>query len=106
MKAHRVYLFLFFSTLVGRAELVAHWTFDEAAGTTAGDSSANNRNGTIAGGAIWNTTDLPAIPSGSSAALQFDGVDDQVDIIGYKGISGTGDRTISCLLYTSPSPRD
>lgn len=98
MEAHRIYLFLFFSMLVGRADLVAHWTFDEAAGTTAGDSSANNRNGTIAGGAIWNTTDLPAIPSGSSAALQFDGVDDQVDIVGYKGISGTGDRTISAWI--------
>ena len=89
---------LFFSSLVCRADLVAHWTFDEAAGTTAGDSSTNNRNGTIVGGAIWNTTDLPAIPSGSSAALQFDGVDDQVDIVGYKGISGTGDRTISAWI--------
>ena len=98
MEAHRIYLFLFFSMLVGRADLVAHWTFDEAAGTTAGDSSANNRNGTIVGGAIWNTTDLPAIPSGSSASLQFDGVDDQVDIVGYKGISGTGDRTISAWI--------
>ena len=84
--------------LLCRADLVGHWTFDEAAGTTAGDSSTNNRNGTIVGGAIWNTTDLPAIPSGSSAALQFDGVDDQVDIVGYKGISGTGDRTISAWI--------
>ena len=84
--------------LLCRADLVGHWTFDEASGTTAGDSSANNRNGTIVGGAIWNTTDLPAVPSGSSAALQFDGVDDQVDIVGYKGISGTGDRTISAWI--------
>ena len=86
------------SALFCRADLVGHWTFDEASGTTAGDSSANNRNGTIVGGAIWNTTDLPAIPSGSSASLQFDGVDDQVDIVGYKGISGTGDRTISAWI--------
>ena len=86
------------AALLCRADLVGHWTFDEASGTTAGDSSANNRNGTIVGGAIWNTTDLPAIPSGSSAALQFDGVDDQVDIVGYKGISGTGDRTISAWI--------
>jgi hypothetical protein len=99
MKIHGFYLLmLVFSSLVCRGDLVGHWTFDEAAGTTAGDSSTNNRNGTIVGGAIWNTTDLPAIPSGSSAALQFDGVDDQVDIVGYKGISGTGDRTISAWI--------
>ncbi len=99
MKIHGFYLLGFFcSVLLCRADLVGHWTFDEASGTTAGDSSANNRNGTIVGGAIWNTTDLPAVPSGSSAALQFDGVDDQVDIVGYKGISGTGDRTISAWI--------
>ncbi|MDA7539895.1 hypothetical protein N8541_02010, partial [Akkermansiaceae bacterium] len=47
MKVHGFYLLmLVFSSLVCRADLVGHWTFDEASGTTAGDSSANNRNGT------------------------------------------------------------
>ena len=87
--------------MASHAELLAHWTLDEGSGTIAGDSSANNYVGTVAGGAIWSTTDLPDVPSGSSAALQMDGVDDQVDIVGYKGISGTGDRTISAWIRTS-----
>ena len=87
--------------MASHAELLAHWTLDEGSGTIAGDSSANNYVGTVAGGALWSTTDLPDVPSGSSAALQMDGVDDQVDIVGYKGISGTGDRTISAWIRTS-----
>lgn len=87
--------------LASQAELVAHWTLDEGSGTIAGDSSANNYVGTVTGGALWSTTDLPDVPSGSSAALQMDGVDDQVDIVGFKGITGTGDRTISAWIRTS-----
>ena len=99
MKAKKFNLLvLALSPLVSRADLVAHWTLDEATGVIASDSSPNNRTGTIAGGASWNTTALPPVPSGSSAALQFDGIDDQVDIVGYKGISGTGDRTISAWI--------
>lgn len=102
VKAHtHTLLFLALSAFSGRADLVAHWTLDEATGTTAGDSTANNHTGTIAGGAIWNTTDLPSVPSGSSAALEFDGVDDQVNIVGFKGITGTGDRTITAWIRTS-----
>jgi hypothetical protein len=102
MKAYTLpVLFLGFAPSVGHADLVAHWTLDEGSGTTAGDSSAGNNVGTIAGGAIWSTTDLPLVPSGTSAALEMDGIDDQVNIVGYKGIAGTGDRTISAWIRTS-----
>lgn len=87
--------------MVSQAELVAHWTLDEGSGTTAEDSSVNNNLGTVAGGAIWSTTDLPLVPSGTTAALQMDGIDDQVNIVGYKGITGTGDRTIAAWIRTS-----
>ena len=80
-----------------RADLVAHWKIDEATGILAADH-INNHNGTIAGGALWNTADLPPVPTGTNAALELDGLDDQVDIVGYKGIPGTGSRTISAWV--------
>jgi concanavalin A-like lectin/glucanase superfamily protein/Big-like domain-containing protein len=52
---------------------LAHWTFDEGAGVTAFDSSANGHNGTI-DGAAWTT-------SGKlNGALNFDGSNDFVDV--------------------------
>lgn len=102
MKAHTFHLLLLALTpLASRADLVAHWTLDEATGTTAGDSTANNHTGTIAGGPAWNTTDLPPVPSGTTAALEMDGIDDQVDIVGFKGITGTGNRTITAWIRTA-----
>lgn len=60
MKAHTLPVLLFsLAPVVSQAELVAHWTLDEGSGTTAGDSSANNNVGTVAGGALWSTTNLP-----------------------------------------------
>lgn len=51
--------------------LVAHWTFNQGSGTTAGDS-AGSRNGTLTGGPTWVT-------GKSGKALDFDGVDDYVE---------------------------
>lgn len=97
--AHNLSLLLVF-TLPSYADLVAHWSLEEGSGAVATDSTANNNIGTIAGGALWNTSDLPPVPSGTSAALTMDGIDDQIDIVGYKGISGTGDRTIAAWIKT------
>ena len=94
-------LILPLAPLLSRAELVAHWTLDEGAGTAIADSTANERAGTIVGGAVWNTTDLPPVPSGTTAAIELDGKDDQINIVGFKGITGTGDRTISAWIKTS-----
>ena len=82
------------------AELVAHWTLEEGAGTTAADSTANGYAGTIAGGATWTTADLPPVSGGTTAAVDFDGADDQIDIVGFKGVTGTGDRTITAWIKT------
>ena len=90
---------LFLSTPC-HADLVAHWKIDEGTGTIAADSSSNNT-GTIAGGAIWSTANLPPVPSGTAAALTFDGLDDQINAVGYKGIPGTGARTIAAWIRTS-----
>jgi glucose/arabinose dehydrogenase len=57
----------------GPANLVAAYGFNEGTGTTLGDSSGNNLNGTITG-AAWNTTGR------FGSALSFDGVNDWVTI--------------------------
>ena len=87
-------------SLPSRAALVGHWTLDEGSGVTAADSSGNNRAGAVAGGPNWVTADLPAVPSGTTSALAMDGVDDQVNITGFKGITGTGARSISAWIKT------
>ena len=101
MKLAKIPLVLLALSHLGlRADLVAHWTLEEGTGATAGDSTANGRTGTIAGTTLWNTTDLPPVPAGTTAALAMDGVDDQINIVGYKGISGTGDRSVSAWIKT------
>ncbi len=53
--------------------LSAHWTFDEGAGSSAGDSSGNGNIGTLTNGPTWGT----GIKGGS---VVFDGTDDYIDI--------------------------
>ena len=83
--------------------LVAHYPFDQGAGTVAHDRSGNGYDGKITG-AEW-------VKRGAGFALQFDGVTGQVDLGNPSGLNLEGDVTFMawicpCLLYTSPSPRD
>ena len=73
------------------ADLVDHWRFDEASGTTAFNNVAGGTNGTI-DGATW-TNDPP-----HGVVLSFDGVDDVVTMVDYKGITGGASRSI-CLWF-------
>lgn len=93
---------LFFLTflLPSHADLVGHWQIEAGSGTVATDTSANTNTGTIAGGATWETENLPPVPDGTSAALKMDGIDDQINIVGYKAISGTGDRSVTAWIRT------
>jgi len=59
------------------AGLVAHWTFDDAAGASARDSSGNGRDGTILGAGDWSWTD-----GRFTGALQLTGTD-QVSVGGF-----------------------
>ena len=52
--------------------LVAHWAFDDGAGTTAVDSSANSNDGTLVNDPTW-------VNGVYGDALSFDGADDYVD---------------------------
>ncbi len=58
---------------------VAHWQLDEGSGTIAADSSGNGLDGMLVGDPLW----VAGIIGG---ALEFDGVDDYVNIDGWKGI--------------------
>jgi len=60
------------------ASTVGLWLFDEGTGNTVWDSSVNNNNGTIYGGATWST-DTPFSYTGNYA-LSFDGSDDYIEI--------------------------
>ncbi len=67
-----------FAVSTVRADLIGHWTFDEASsgtGTgTALDSSGNSYNGTISGAAVYTTGRI------GFGALTFDGSNDYVDV--------------------------
>jgi fibronectin type 3 domain-containing protein len=51
--------------------LVAHWLFDENAGTLAADATGNGWTGTLRNGTLWTA-------GVSGSAVQFDGLDDNI----------------------------
>jgi hypothetical protein len=75
---------------------VAHWTLDETAGDTAADSSGHGYAGTL-----MNMDDNDWVTGFSGNALDFDGVDDYVEVPGYKGITGTASRTCMAWIKTT-----
>ncbi|MBE3123985.1 MAG: LamG domain-containing protein [Planctomycetes bacterium] len=82
------------------AHLVGWWKFDEASGATAADSSKQGRNGTLQGGLSF---DRDSAPGRTGKALKFDGKDGFIQITGYKGIGGTGPRTLAAWIKTKTS---
>ncbi|MCH7568990.1 MAG: HDOD domain-containing protein, partial [Deltaproteobacteria bacterium] len=68
--------------------LIGHWKFNETTGTTAFDSSGQGNNGTTSGSPV-------AVSGKLGQALQFDGVDDEVDISAVADDIGTGNLTMS-----------
>ncbi len=80
---------------VSNQGLVGYWSFDEGAGTVAGDSSGNGNNGTIIG-ATW--TD-----GKRGKALSFDGINSYVDVnLINSGL--TGSQTISAWMKSNGPP--
>ena len=86
---------------------IAFWDFEDvkanvdsgAAGAVA-DKSGYGRHGTAIAGATL-ATDVPAALSGvglSTTSLRLDGTGDQVNISGYKGVTGTNARTMSAWV--------
>jgi len=76
---------------------VAHWKFDETTGSTAADDAFSSH------GTLFNfpTNDSQWTTGQIDGALDFDGVNDYVQISGYKGITGPQSRTVSAWIKTS-----
>lgn len=62
------------------ADAVGVWDFDEAAGTTAKDSSGYGNNGTLQGDTAWRLASVNPgyTPTGNGSSLYFDGSGDYV----------------------------
>ena len=73
-------------------DTVGLWHFDESVGDVGYDSSGNENHGTIYG-AKW------AGPTWATEGLQFDGVDDYVDVSHSPSLDITGEITIEARVY-------
>ncbi|MBN1457407.1 MAG: LamG domain-containing protein, partial [Sedimentisphaerales bacterium] len=73
----------------------AWWLFDEGFGTIVYDHSVYDRDGTLSDSAPrWTTSDLNGV-------LIFDGVSNYVEVVGYKGVTGTQSRTCTAWVKTT-----
>lgn len=77
------------------SHLAACWNFEETEGTSAADSSANGRNGTLCGGLSFATHSVPGVVG---RALRLEGGENRVEVVGYKGVGGTAPRTIALWI--------
>ena len=87
-------------TLDTEPNLAAWWKLDETSGTTAADSSRYGHKGTLKGGLSFNKD---SADGRTGKALKLDGEDNIIEIMGYKGISGTRPRTITAWIKTTSS---
>jgi hypothetical protein len=78
--------------------LVGWWKFDEVSGKTAADSSRHKRKGRLKGGLSFKNN---SVSGRIGKALKLDGDNDYVQITGYKGVTGTGPRTVSAWVKTT-----
>ncbi len=75
---------------------VAWWAFDEGIDTTVYDSSVYGNDGNLVNDPNWVTG-----YDSSGSALSFNGIDEYIEVTGYKGISGTQSRTCVAWIKTS-----
>jgi hypothetical protein len=85
-------------TLDTDPNLVGWWRFDEAAGSTAVDSSGHKRDGTLNGGL---TFDKDSAAGKVGRAIRFDAKDAVIEVKDYKGIGGTRARTVAAWIKTA-----
>jgi len=81
---------------------VARWSLDENAGMIAADN-VGSHNGSLHG---FSEDDSHWVSAHSGGGLNFDGIDDYVEAVGYKGICGKKPRTFSAWIKTQPNPAD
>ncbi len=76
---------------------ISYWQFDEQSGSSAADSVGENH-GTLTNFPI---DDSQWVDGKVDGALNFDGLDDYVEIAGYKGVMGSTPRTCAAWVKTS-----
>ncbi|MEN6308588.1 MAG: S8 family serine peptidase [Anaerohalosphaeraceae bacterium] len=74
----------------------ARWNLNESSGTIATDSSGNNYHGTL-----MHMDDTDWVNGIDGNALDFDGIDDYIEISGFTGIGGAAPRTCSAWIKTT-----
>ena len=85
--------------------VVAHWAFDDGTGATAQNAANPGTNdGTLENFPVDDSQWVAGLIG--TGALEFDGSDDQVSIVGYQGIAGTGARTIAGWIKASSTKGD
>ena len=79
---------------------VAHWTFDETDGAVAYDMRGRHDailQGFPADGSVW-------VVGRADGGLNFDGIDDYVEVADYAGIVGKAPRTVTVWVKVSEPP--
>jgi hypothetical protein len=84
-------------TLDTDPHLVAWWKFDEASDKRAVDSSKKGHDSVLEGGAAF---DVASAPGRIGTAIKLDGKDAYVRVPGFKGVTGTGPRTLAAWIKT------
>jgi hypothetical protein len=84
----------------GEPAPLAHWQFNDNSGSVLSDISGNGRNGQLMNMAPSNWTG-----GKHCGGLYFDGVNDYVEIPGFKGISGGTSRTCMAWIKTTISSK-
>ena len=85
---------VFLLSILGNAsaELVGHWRFDEGSGTIANDTSGNGNHGTLNGEPRWGA-------GYSGGALEFDGIDDYVEVPDNESLQLWERFTLAAWIY-------
>jgi glucose/arabinose dehydrogenase len=78
---------------------VAAYAFDAGSGTTAVDASGHSITGTLKNGPVWTTGRY-------GSALNFDGVNDYVDLGNPTSLKLTGSMTLSAWISSAAFPAD
>jgi hypothetical protein len=78
-----------------QTNLEARWAFNEVSGITVDDTMGRYP------GTICNMQDTMRVDGRQGNSLSFDGVDDYVNVTGYKGVTGTASRTCCAWIKTS-----
>jgi hypothetical protein len=79
---------------------VAHWPLDEAIGMVAADSTGSYDGSLVA----FSADDSQWVTGRLSGGLEFDGIDDYVEIEGYPGICGKNPRAVFAWIKTRGTP--